>query len=201
MTGTGIANLVLLVICALLAWTVIFRAVPWMVKTGVLYALHTLRDRLYAAAGRAPEIRQTLIYRDVEFLLCGFIHICRDRGPDEVLSLASALHRRRHRATRTSWRRGVYDEELVTVFAGAKGHAALIELVDIAAQARPVILLRSVAESPLFLTASVIVVVVIGAFVWLVITIGKVFDPRPDPTDFITRDVETVAGLLQPVAA
>jgi hypothetical protein len=202
MNESGIANLVLLAICAQIAFVAIFRAVPWMVKTGALYALHTLRDRLYAAAQRTPAIRETLIYRDVEFLLCSFLHICRDKTAKDVRLLASALHERPHRdVTPGSWRRTIYDTELDSIFAGSKGHAALIELFDISQRAKPVVLLRSLGENPLLLAACIVVAAVTGAFVTLAIAISKVFDARPDPADSITRDVEAVTGLMRPAAA
>lgn len=113
---TPLENALLFTACVAMALVVTYALVPWAARLGALYVLHGLRDRLYGLG--TPAFRQTLLYEDVEFLLCSAIHAVRSKeeawAVRIVASLLGAFQGERGRAE--SWR--------------VEAYAATAELVD-----------------------------------------------------------------------
>lgn len=184
------ASLVLLCFCALVLWCVVAVAVPWMAVHAALYGLHTLRDRLYAVTRQFPAARDTLIYSDLEFILCTLIHVSR-RANGLTFSQFSQL---RKRTKSESWRTPVYERELGTVFAGSLGQQALSEMFDVHDRVDQFVTLRRLADVP-------VVLIVVIPFSWLLVLhhwMRSVFAAKPSAADVIPAQVEAIARIAKP---
>lgn len=86
---TPLENALLFTACVALALVVTYGLVPWAARLGALYVLHGLRDRLYGLG--TPAFRETLLYEDVEFLLCSAIHAVRSKEEAWAVRIVASL--------------------------------------------------------------------------------------------------------------
>jgi hypothetical protein len=145
-------------------------AVPWLGQKIALYGLHELRDRVYEIGRTNEWARDTLTYRDVDFLLSIYIHVVRDQAFQDC---APFLQRPSPKRNLQSWRAErlayedhcIYSEnrrvvrwELLAIHAAARrflwtrmllGHPAMLALVSmLSLVAFPVMLIWNRESAP-----------------------------------------------------
>jgi hypothetical protein len=67
--------------------------VPWLARTTSVYALHEVRDAVYAMRDRAPVLRGTKVYQLLEFISTSAIHCVRERPIAHAFAIASIMVR------------------------------------------------------------------------------------------------------------
>jgi hypothetical protein len=96
-----------LCVAALLAATYGF--IPRVAQALALHLLHGLRERLYGM-GKEPAFKQTLVYRDVEFLLCVAIRTVRAGEAVAAAALLGSLVFPKPPGESSRWRVQAYDQ-------------------------------------------------------------------------------------------
>jgi hypothetical protein len=109
-------------LCLLTSVVALYGVIPWMTRCGSLYLLHNLRDALYDVGGEVAGARDTLIYRDTEYLVTLAIHSVRDLPYRDAVAYL-AMYRRS--SDRENPRAAQYARELDNVFVGELGAKAL----------------------------------------------------------------------------
>jgi hypothetical protein len=145
---TTLIHYIAMVSAALTLWIFFYDFLPWTTKLMATYGLHDLRDRLYDIGQLSPRLRETLIYRDAEFLLCVAISVVRDRDYRAAIGLASSFVR--PKLSKPGWRREQYNKEIVSLGEEDSEHVGrLYELVDLALRSRILVLCRAIFGHPL----------------------------------------------------
>ena len=125
--------------------------VPWCSRLIALYWAHFIRERIYSFGEQTPEFRETLIYRDAEWLACVTIDALRRKGSARRKYFAESLRRSKPVEPPTSvktWRRARYEYELENVFDSVAGIQASSELLDCVVELDRPLLLWLVMSSP-----------------------------------------------------
>ena len=133
-------SIILLVVCLAATWVALFVVHPSMMQKLSLYGLHDVRDELYVFSNRYPKALDTLIYRDLEFLLTLAIHVVRERPWTESVGFATILD-----TVVDSWRKECYEQEMGTIYAAADIRRALEERVRSIYVARALVAMHVVA--------------------------------------------------------
>lgn len=149
---TEFAVLVFAILIASVTFSVF---IPWAGRLQALYMAHDLRDRIYSVGEKHPSIRETLIYRDAEFVSCAVIACLRiggraghQRARWFVHALWSYSPSDQHYE---NWRRTRYEYECEATFKslpGAEGMEALTALADAVRQTEFCLMLRGATGSP-----------------------------------------------------
>ena len=161
-----------------ITWLVLGWMVPAVARQVTLFALHDHRDALYEAAVGMPELRDTLLYREIEFMLCWLLHAV-ERAPGDTL-LLGALRMRQHvnNAKRgkaspdiASWRLRRLEHEFSTTFADPEGQEVVDQLVMIVDRIPRLLNFVAVMGNPLTLLLGVL------AVPWIVV--ARLFSRTP----------------------
>ncbi len=99
--------------------------VPWASRLATLSLLHGIRDRLYGMASQ--ELRVTLVYQDMEFLLCQAIYVVREGDYAQVMAFMEAALR--PAAHVDNWRTKAYRESITSLGARVDDLFGLMPLV------------------------------------------------------------------------
>lgn len=182
------AELMLFLACSAIACGIALAWLPWMARAGSLYALHTLRDRLYELGKAFPACADTLTYRDMEFLLSYYIHVSRDRGREDVEALFE-MSLANDDAGVASWRDPVYERELSQIYIGKTGSGVYLQIVQIFRLADKALLGRWLGQHPVVL----IVALLSSWIVAIKLAIDRVFASPINPAKIMPRKVESVA--------
>jgi hypothetical protein len=183
---TAIIHVIAAAAILLIVWSIVYEFIPWSSKLVVLYGLHDLRDRLYMIGNSAPSLRDTLIYRDSEFMLCVAINVVRMRDYRAAIGLASGFAVAKEPPSHaTSWRRNQYAVEMTAANDSPERLAAFTEMMDLGLRSRNLVLFRGVFGHPL---ATIIAILSIGAmainaFTRMIVTA---------PTDILVNAVSTI---------
>ncbi len=98
-----------------------FRVVPACGKHLALIFLHNFRDKLYVSRESVPDLRDSLIYADMEYATTCLINIVRNAPSDEVINvgqklLSTSAGKSTFGAGDDAWRSQRYDHEIETIF-------------------------------------------------------------------------------------
>jgi hypothetical protein len=147
---TTLIHYIAVVGAAVTLWIFFYDFLPWTTKLVAIYGLHDLRDRLYDIGQLSPRLRETLIYRDAEFLLCVAINVVRDRDYRSAIGLYISFAR--PKSSESSWRREQYGKEIVSLGKEDSEHVGrLYELINLALRSRTLVLCRAIFGHPLSL--------------------------------------------------
>lgn len=74
-------------------WVTFFYAIPSMFRLLAIYRLHDARDRVFEIGLQYPSVRDTRIYRDVDVLMAGALHVVRERSFGDSLNFLATINR------------------------------------------------------------------------------------------------------------
>jgi hypothetical protein len=151
-----LAHILVFLVCGSAAWVALCVVIPWLTRRMALYGLHTARDQVYETAEKFPAALESLLYRDVEFILSYAIHVVRERDWPEALALASKLHGSSKKA-RPSWRRKRYNAEISSLYMRRGGKRALRAILTAPENVRSFLMIRVVGSNPFLLIASFLI--------------------------------------------
>lgn len=146
----------------LVAWVVYLYTLPWLMRLRCVYALHSIRDRVFKVGLTYPRLRHTLFYRDIDSVIASSIQMVRDGGVAEALMFMSMMAPQNHQKQQTSpgWRVDQLKFELRTVFVGADGKIAVEELRACAKETEKVVFHRAFTGHPTVFFGAIIATLV-----------------------------------------
>jgi hypothetical protein len=122
---------------------VLFVGIPWLAQRVTVYALHGLRDRLFAMSARHEWLRESLLFRDADFILAHKIHMARDASFDDFVTCVSKPGQRPSREESAVIRR-MYKSDMDTHFHSAERRDVLFEISELLEQSSNWMLVRGV---------------------------------------------------------
>lgn len=128
-------------------WAFLWRFVPWATKQVCLYDLHGLREDIYAAGDDFPAARETLLYRDAEFLVTYAICVVRECSYADSAAYVAELLKPSGGASSPRWR--AYESQ-DQVYSGEAGRLALTRIAS-TRRIADVMIKRTVFGNPLAL--------------------------------------------------
>lgn len=148
-----------LALCVGVALLAAYGFVPWLGRLWSLALLHGLRDRLYAIGD--GEFRSTLVYQDIEFILCKAISLVHagDAGP--LKRMLDDFAASPGSADEDSWRIEAYNE-CATKFADQKDDAFGLLLPLVGTLLMYLVLARPATYLTLTLLAPPVILVTLG---------------------------------------
>ncbi len=112
---------------AFIAWYILYFLIPWMAKRATVYGLHGLRDRMHVLLLKLPALRESELYRDMDYLLAQDVRYAREVA---YTDFAKRLVSRLGRAPET--RHDLpYEKDITELNQTASGREAQQELFSI----------------------------------------------------------------------
>lgn len=136
---------VAVIVCLSAAGIVVFGLLPWAARVATTAAMYSARVDLYNIADRCPSIRQTLLYRDVEFYLCYGIQLLRDHRTLDIWKFLIDLERARNAKDPSMERHKLYTNEMAR--ATAEQLEALQEAVGMTERVHALLSVRAILGS------------------------------------------------------
>lgn len=139
---------ILLIVASTTIYLVYFRVVPMVCHEIALNMARTARGKIYIESDKNNALYSSLIYMDVEYLLCNGIRRIETGSVWDRLEFLVALAPAKNGSKQAdSWRRERYDEERRTLYASGDGKAAL----DALGNAFMSLCMATVVSLPLFM--------------------------------------------------
>lgn len=155
-----IATGILTALTALLAWIVLFYAIPWMAQRATVYGLHGLRDRLARLGEEQPWLRDTHVYRDADFALATLVRVAREYNYFEFVHTVRHQLKRPRPTSGTSF----YTDEVARHFGTPERVRVLAEVVRVVDGRRHWLMLRAVLGHAVMIPFSVVLLSLAFAF-------------------------------------
>lgn len=173
-----LADLLIISVALTTTSLVLFVGIPWLAQRVTVYALHGLRDRLFAMSARHEWLRESLLFRDADFILAHKIHMARDASFDDFIRCVSLARRPPHRED-AQMVRNMYQSDLDAHFYSGERRDVLFEISELLEQSSNWMLIRGVFGHGVLVPFSTLF---ISAFV--IKGLGAaVFSEAPGPTE------------------
>lgn len=182
-------NLIIVGVALLTSWFVLFWWIPWLAKRGALFGLHGLRDRLYRARRKFPKAMDTLIYRDVEYIVSVYIHLIRDRTYIEAGRVWKRVQSRESEPHQGFTRN--YDDEITSIYytPNNDGRRALSEVISVFGGIDYFIILYLIGGHPAALVATLMLLPFVLIYV-VCQRLLRALNTSPEPTERIPSMVQ-----------